>query len=280
MVEESEGCPKIKHEEEDDEEEKEAPVDKEINDGGYNAVKEDLETLKREYAKLIAEQILAEADKECDDKDENQGDEVETESEDAAEEKKVDESEDNELSEALYTLLEMVKEAQARSQAIMEDFEALKEEYAKLVAEQIVAEAETKEQTKDSDKAEEKNAEEHEEAVKAGAEDEEAKQDEEKGEKADAKEEEKEADKEADKMRKDEHEEKKDYDEAHCDKCESDETADKIAEDVASISEGVEEKVEVKVPQFRTKAYSVFSSISESVEAKPTRKAHTVFPNL
>ena len=253
------GGEKVEKEEAEDEEK--APVDPKANVGGYNAVKEEVD------------EACDCGKKEC---KKEEDDEVEME--------KADEN----LQEALEALLGMVKEAYEQTKQMRADFDVLKEEYAKLIAEKIIAEAnETEEETpvkeaedekeEDSHEAEEKNAEEHEEAVKAHVEDEEAKKDEEKGEKEDAKKEEKKADEEGKDMRNNMEKEKKDYDEAH----ESlDETANKIAEDVTTITEEtvVVEPKTVKI----AKAYSVFSSnISESVGTdKKQRKAFTLFPNL
>ena len=263
----------VKHEEEDDEDQKEAPVDKNINVGGYDAVKEDLDNLKVAYAQLIAERILDEAEA---DEVEESGEEEVAESEEITEEEA--------LVEALSIVLEAVKEANARSQQIMRDYEVLKEEFAKIVASQVIAEAEDEEEAEESDDAEKDNAEEKEDAAKASKDDEKAKEDEEKGDKKDAEDEVEKGNEEMGKVKNLMHDEKKDFDKAHCDKCESldEETADKISEEVTEISEEV--VAEAPVKKLR-KAYSAFETISESVEekvevAKPARKAYTAFPEL
>ena len=72
--------------------------------------------------------------------------EVEKEEEDDAKEKaceaeeEIEESEEDTLIEALKAVLEAVKEANVRSAQVMEDFQALKEEYAKLIAEKVIKE--------------------------------------------------------------------------------------------------------------------------------------------
>ena len=122
-VEES-ACP-IKHEEEDDEDQKKAPTDPAANEGGYNAVTEE-------------KKCDCEGECHCKDKkeeDEAEDDEVEVEKADEA----VEESTD--IQEALVTLLSLVKEAYEQTASMKADFEALKEEYAKLVAERIIEEA-------------------------------------------------------------------------------------------------------------------------------------------
>ena len=284
------GGEKIEKDEKSEEQEK-APVDPKANEGGIEVaeaeeiarLRADLETLKEEYAKLVAEKIVDEAKEECDKEEDKK------ECDKEADEEEADES----LEEALGALLLMLKEAFEQTKQMKSDFDVLKEEYAKLVAEKIIDEAKDDEvateaeedKEKEEDKAEEKNAEEHLYAVKAGKEDEEAKKDEEKGEKEDAKEEEKKADKEAKNMRKDMKKEKEDYDEAHGKVDESlDETVEAIAKDVTTLSEEaiIVQPKKVKI----AKAFSVFSNpINESAqeEGKEEKKSHkvfTLFPNL
>ena len=244
-----------KMEPEDDQHEEEAPVDKDINKGGIDVTE-------------------AEEDGGTED------DEVAVPAEDEEGEQEVKESE--ELVEALHALLGLVQEAYEHTSKMSADFEALKEEYAKLVAEKIIDEAlaeEVAESEKEEkeDEAEKEDAEEKEDADKASADDEKAKEDEEKGDKKDAEKEVEKGNKEMGEVKNLMHDEKKDYDKAHCDES-LEETANKIAESVEEISEGEVEEPVKKVQI--AKAYSVFSSISESAEEKSDRKAFTLFPNL
>ena len=200
------------------------------------------------------------------------------------------------LIEALKAVLEAVKEANARSEQVMEDFQALKEEYAKLVAERIVEEAEeetTEEAEAVEEACEEKGAEEDEAEAKKEVEkekdaeaqkaEEEADEDKAEGKEEKAEKHEEEAEKDKEEAKEDKEKEEKDYEKAHESVEESlDETAEKIAEEVTEI---VEEAVEVEAPKKGRKAYSAFATISESVEevkeeAPRKRKAFTVFPNL
>ena len=146
----------VKKEKEDDEEQKEAPVDVDLKKGvKVDEAIQDLEALKEAYARLVAEKIVDEACDKCGEK------ECKCDKEDEEAEDKVDEAEDTDLYEALSVLLEAVKDAYARTSAVMEDFEALKEAYAKLVAQQIIDEAakEDEEDTAEKDNAEEKEVE-------------------------------------------------------------------------------------------------------------------------
>lgn len=268
-------CP-IEHEEPEKEAEDEitAPVDPKTNVGGYNAVTEeefqqvlaDFKALKEECARLIAEKVITESEVEG---EEVEGEEVAEEAEEAT------------VAESLEVLLSLVQEAYEQTATMKADFEALKEEYARLIAEKVISEACTEddeveiEQGEEEDKAE--NAKEDEKKKES-----EAQEDEEKADLDKAEGKEKEAEKEEEKAKKhkaeeakDKKEEDKDYEEAH----ESlDETADKIAGDVTSITE------EAVVPVTKiAKAYSAFTSISESAEnteVKKERKAYTLFPNL
>ena len=257
---EESACP-IKHEEPEveAEDEKKAPVDPKANEGGYNAVAEGCT-------------CGAKDEKECECKDKK--DEDEEAEDDEVEVEKADED----LQEALGTLLDLVREAYEQTAQMKADFDVLKEEYAKLVAEKIIAEAakeEEEEKGAEEDKAEEENAEEARNKAEEEKHEEEGDKDEAEGKKEEAKKEDKEADVDAKRVEDDEHKEKEAYDKAH----ESlEETANKIAEEVTTITEEVAPKT-VKI----AKAYSVFSNISESeegTEVKKTRKAFTLFPNL
>ena len=62
---------------------------------------------------------------------------------------------DEDLQEALSTLLVMVKEAFEQTKQMKADFDVLKEEYAKLVASQILLEAEDEEETEDVEETDE-----------------------------------------------------------------------------------------------------------------------------
>ena len=244
-----------KMEPEDDQHEEEAPVDKDINKGGIDVTE-------------------AEEDGGTED------DEVAVPAEDEEGEQEVKESE--ELVEALHALLGLVQEAYEHTSKMSADFEALKEEYAKLVAEKIIDEAKAEEEAEEKkgaeeDKAEEENAEEARNKAEEEKHEEEGDKDEAEGKKEEAEKEDKEADVDAKRVKDDEHKEKEAYDKAHCDES-LEETANKIAESVEEISEGEAEEP-VKRVQI-AKAYSVFSSISESAEEKSDRKAFTVFPNL
>ena len=273
-------CP-IKHEEpeKEAEDEKKAPVDPETNEGGYNAVTEeeyqqllaDFQTLKEEYAKLVAERVIEESAQE------------EVSEEEVSDEVEVEES--TEIEEALGMLLSLVKEAYEQTSAMKSDFETLKEEYAKWVAEKVIAEGcdkcdEVAVETKgdEEDKAERAKDEEKVKEVEAQEDEEKADKEEAEGKKEEAKKEEEKAEKHKKEEAKDKAEEDKDYEEAH----ESlEETAEQIAESVEEISEeAVETPSRVKI----AKAYSAFTNISESVEnvkeEKKARKAFTLFPNL
>ena len=200
------------------------------------------------------------------------------ESEETTEE--VEETSEAEEVDALEVLLGLVKEAFEKSSALMEDFEALKQEHAKLLASLVISEA-TAEEVEKTETVEEstcaQGAEEDEaevEAAKKEEHEEKGDEDAEKGEEKEAEKEDKEADKDAKK-------EDEDYEKAH--ESSDEETADKIAEGVTEVSE--EAVVEEAKPAKRVfKAYSVFSSLNESEETKEEtvvkRKAFTVFPNL
>ena len=257
------------------EDEKKAPVDPETNEGGYNAVTEeelqqflaDFRALKEEYAKLVAERAI----------------------EESAEE----ESSEEGIEEALGTLLSLVKEAYEQTAIMKADFETLKEEYAKLVAERIIKEGcdqcdevevdakdeekatkdDEEKATKDDeeDKAERAKDEEKVKEVEAQEDEEKADKDKEEGKKEEADKEEKKAEEHKKEEAKDKDEEDKDYEEAH------ESLAETIAKGVTEISEEAPAKAKI------AKAYSAFSNISEAVEVKEekkARKAFTVFPNL
>ena len=272
-------CP-IKHEEpeKEAEDEKKAPVDPETNEGGYNAVTEeeyqqvlaDFQALKEEYAKLVAERVIEESAEEVSEEEISNEAEVE---------------EPTEIEEALGMLLSLVKEAYEQTSAMKSDFETLKEEYAKLVAEKVIAEGcdkcdEIAVEVKgdEEDKAERAKDEEKVKEVEAQEDEEKADKEEAEGKKEEADKEEKKAEKHKKEEAKDKAEEDKDYEKAH----ESlEETAEQIAESVEEISEeAVETPSRVKI----AKAYSAFTNISESVEnvkeEKKARKAFTLFPNL
>lgn len=226
----------IKKEEEDDEDTEKAPVDPAINKGGI-----------------------------C----------VESE-EKTVEESKEETVEESEEVNALEVLLGLVKEAFEKSNALMEDFEALKEEHAKLLASLIVSEADTKEEAVEESTccqgAKEDEAEV--EAAKKEEHEEKGDEDAEKGDYKEAKKEDKEADKDAKK-------EEEDYEKAH--ESSDEETAEKIAESVTEVSE--EAIVEETKPAKKTfKAWSAFSPVNEAEEVKEevkvTRKAFTLFPDL
>ena len=247
-VEES-ACP-IKKEEEDDEDTEKAPVDPAINKGGI--LVEDFEALKQEYAKLLASVVMGEAVAE---------EEAEVETEEVEEAEEVD---------ALEVLLGLVKEAFEKSSALMEDFEALKEEHAKLLASLVISEADTEEEDEEAgEKEDEKEVDE----IEGDKEEEEGDKDEKEGKPGKAKKEDEEADKNFKKA-----------DAISCSAEVSDEeTADKIAEGVTEVSEEAVTE-EVKPAKRVFKAYSAFSSLNEAEETKEegktTRKAFTVFPNL
>ena len=263
----------VKHEEEDDQDEKKAPVDPKTNEGGYNAVTEeefqqimaDFQTLKEEYAKLVAERAIEEAAEE-----------------EASEENEAEEP--AELEEALVTLLSLVKEAYEQTSAMKSDFEALKEEYAKLVAERVIEEgcaeddevavAAEEKKGEEEDKAENAKEDEKKKESEAQEDEEKADLDKEEGKEKEAEKEEEKAEKHKKEEKKDKAEEDKDFEEAHKDR---EKTAEKIAESVEEISEEAPAKVTI------AKAYSAFTAISESAPVKEEKKAHkafTLFPNL
>ena len=130
------GGEKIEKDEKSEEQEK-APVDSNTNVGGVTVaeaeeiaqMRNDLETLKEEYAKLASALIVEE---DCDKKCDKEEDEKEEDDKEEA---------DESLEEALSTLLAMVKEAYEQTAQMKSDFDTLKEEYAKLVAEKIIAES-------------------------------------------------------------------------------------------------------------------------------------------
>lgn len=264
-------CP-IKYEEPEAEaeDEKKAPVDPKANEGGYNAVAEDFETLKREYAKLVAEKILDEAAEEA---------AIEEAEEEAEAEEEVD------VQEALTVLLSLVKEAYEQTSAMKSDFDALKEEYAKLVAEKVIEEGcddeiEMEAKGDEEDKAERAKEEKKVKEVEAQEDEEKADEDKAEGKEEKAEKEEEKAKKHKAEEKEEEKDEDKDYEKAH----ESlEETADQIAEGVTEITE---EAIEVTPKRVKiAKAYSAFSNISEAVEEeikeeKKTSKAFTLFPNL
>ena len=262
-------CP-IKHEEPEKEAEDEttAPVDPKTNVGGYNAVTEeefqqimaDFEALKEEYAKLVAEKVIEESEIE-------EAEEVEEE---------VEGEEPSEIEEALSVLLSLVQEAYEQTAQMKADFDVLKEEYAKMIAEKVIEEGcddeVALEKGEEEDKAE--NAKEDEEKKESEAQEDEEKADIDKaeGKEEEAEKEEKKAKKHKAEEAEDKAEEDKDYEKAH----ESlEETAEKIAEEVTAITE------EAAAPTVKiAKAYTAFTQISESEEGKKERKAFTLFPNL
>lgn len=206
--------------------------------------------------------------------------------------------EDEEITEALYVLRDAIAEARDQYITMENDLAILKEEYAKLVAEKMIAEAQEEieegehqdphiqlELAKDEksgakeDEAEEEEDRAEEDEEKKEKHEEEGDKDEAEGKKEEAKKEDEEADKAEEHAEKDEKKAEKDEEEEKADESLK-ETANQILKDLGNLSES-EETTKV---QKKSNVYSAFSNLNESLEVKEEkknpRKAFTLFPNL